>query len=316
MTGDNEQVIHTGSDQFNIVVSHYGDAKGTKDEFHKSDPNAIDPLIQENYQAYTFATEHMAPQLQSIRKNLAACWQGEHADHATGIIDTLSTDASTIGTNTKACNRSFDDFQKSWVRLKSQAQGLYEGVMGSGVHQDNSGAHTIYKNFNDAMNTAMNTMPAQLVYHTPFEDQQTGGPGPGPGPGPGAGPGNFGPGPGPGHYGPGPGPGHYGPGPGGPGPGGPGGYGPGGPGGYGPGPVGPGPVGPGGFGPGGGGGPTGSTLAGYDGSGMGGGAGGGLGGGAGGGLGAGGGIGGGADSGLTGGGLGGGGLGAAGAGAG
>ncbi|MGI8762162.1 MAG: hypothetical protein ACR2LF_12885 [Jatrophihabitantaceae bacterium] len=332
MTGsDNAQVINTGSDQFNIQVDHYGDARGTKDQFAKSDPGTIDPLIQENYQAFTFATGTVAPQLSSIRANLAACWEGESADNATSIIDTLTTDAQTIGTNTKACSDSFEQFQSSWTSLKSQAQGLYEGVMGSGVNEDNGGAHRIYKQFNDAMQNSMHAMPSQLTYHTPLtgtrDDTQTPGPGPGPGPG-GIGPGPAGPGPG--GFGPGPGghvpaPGSYGPGGFGPAPGGghvpsPGGFGPGGvgPGGYGPGGIGPGAYGPGGgglggYGPGGIGpgahlpspggfgpgpsGDTGSTLAGYNGgAGIGGGAGGGVGGfgpgGAGvGGLGAGGGVG-------------------------
>jgi hypothetical protein len=337
---DDVQVINTGSDQFDIVVNHYGDAKGTKDQFQKSDPSRINPLIEENYHAAAFASETIAPRLQAIRTALAAAWEGEQADRAMSIIETLTTDAHTIATNANTCRRSFEDFQQTWSTLKSRASGLYEGVAGTGLHQDNDGAHEIYRQFNAAMDTAMHTMPSQLQYHTPL-DQQTAGPGPGPGPGPG-GPGPGGYGPGPGNYGPGPGgmnPGHYGPGPSLPSTGGT--HGPG-PGTYGPGPgtYGPGPGGTtGGYGPGGIGLDTGSTLAGLDGGaggydgggglgggglGAGGGVGGGLGagGGVGGGLGAGGGAGaglGGAESavaGYPGGGAGVGGAGAAGAGAG
>jgi len=331
MTG-NQHVINTGSNDFNVVVTKYGDAAGTKDQFKNSDPSKIDPLIQENYSTYTFATQHLAPALQKIRKDLAACWTGENANNALQIVDTLMGDADTIGTNANACKASFDEFQKSWSTLKGKAESLDDGFAFTSLGADDGQAHEIYKQFNDAMDTAMHSMPSQLVYHTPLtqgdDHQQTpGGPGPGPGPG-GFGPGNYGPGPGPGHYGPGP--GTYGPGPGngpgdyGPGPGnGPGTYGPGnGPGSYGPGGYGPGSFGPGGYGPGYGtdSGNVGSSLAGYDGGGAGSGGfglgAGGVGAGAG-GLGAGGGLGSGAaGSGMAGGMAGGMGSGAAGAGAG
>ena len=334
MTG-NQHVINTGSNDFNVVVTKYGDAGGTKDQFKNSDPSKIDPLIQENYSTYTFATQHLAPALQKIRKDLAACWTGENANNALQIVDTLMGDADTIGTNANACKASFDEFQKSWSTLKGKAENLDDGFAFTSLGADDGQAHEIYKQFNDAMDTAMHSMPSQLVYHTPLtqgdDHQQTpGGPGPGPGPG-GFGPGNYGPGPGPGHYGPGP--GTYGPGPGngpgdyGPGPGnGPGTYGPGnGPGSYGPGGYGPGSYGPGyGTGYGTDGSNVGSSLAGYDGGGAGSGGfgpGGGIGaGGVGagaGGLGAGGGLGSGAaGSGMAGGMAGGMGSGAAGAGAG
>jgi hypothetical protein len=282
MTGP--QDIYTGSDSFSIVVNHYGDAKGTRNQFSNSDPSSIDGLIRENISAYHLATETLAPQLAQIKSDLQACWEGASADHALGIVGVLTTDATTIGTNTKACGDSFTNFQTTWVGLKSQAEGLYEGVAGTGVNQDNDGAHRIYKAFNDSMQTSMHAMPSHLSYDQPLGDVTPGSPGPASGSPGGAGPGGYGPG----SYGPGgPGPGGYGPG--GPGPGGLG------PGGFGPGGPGPGSPGPGGYGPGlgtmpvgiptpgrnlkssggnatgGAGRDTGSTLAGYTGGDMGGG---------------------------------------------
>jgi hypothetical protein len=320
MTG-NQHVINTGSNDFDVVVTKYGDAAGTKDQFKNSDPSKIDPLVQENYSTYACASQQLAAALQKIRRDLAACWTGENANNALQIVDTLMGDADTIGTNANACKASFDEFQKSWSTLKGRAENLDDGFAFTRLGADDGQAHEIYKQFNDAMDTAMHAMPSQLVYHTPLtqgddHNQTPGGPGPGPG--------NFGPGPGPGslgpgNYGPGPasGPGHYGPGPG----DGPGNYGPGNGPGYGPGSYGPGGYGPGSYGPGQGSygsgygtdpSNVGSSLAGYDGgaAGSGGfGPGGGLGaGGLGaGGLGAGGGLGSGAAGGaMAGGGVGGG----------
>ena len=260
MAGKNEQQYYTGSRDFNVVVDHYGDAKGTKGEFKDSQPEQIDSLIAGIYRTNRFAYETLAPELEGIKKDLAACWQGENADEALAIVATLTKDAGTIGENTRKCGDALSTFQGEWVRLKNQASGLYEGVAGTGYHQDNDGAHRIYDAFTKSMDTAMHAMPSELTYHTPLSgghDNQLppGGPGvpggPGPGIGPGVGPGGIGPGtPG---IGPGHGPGH------GPGPG------------FGPGPgIGPGPggIGPGGIGPGTGI-DTGANLAGFDGGGGG-----------------------------------------------
>ncbi|HET6877266.1 MAG TPA: hypothetical protein VFH38_07040 [Jatrophihabitans sp.] len=169
MSGTNPEVVYTGSDQFDIVVHHYGDARGTKDQFAASNPGAIDPLIDENYAAHTFANGTVAERLRAIRTKLAAAWEGENADHAAAVIDTLQSDAETIAANTLACGDSFAQFQRTWANLKSQAESLYEGVMGSGLHEDNTGAHRIYKQFNDAMQQSMHAMPSRLYYHEPLQ---------------------------------------------------------------------------------------------------------------------------------------------------
>ena len=300
----NEHTYETGSRDFNVIVDHYGNAKGTKSEFQDSQPEKINTLIAGIYRTNRFAYETLQPELEGIKADIIACWQGENADKALNIVATLSTDASTIGDNTRKCGDALSTFQSDWINLKSQASGLYEGVAGTGFHQDNDGAHRIYDAFTKSMDTAMHTMPSELVYHTPLSSDKydhVGGPG-GPGPGgfgPGTGPGGIGPGTGPG-IGPGTGPGH--------GPGtGPGGYGPG--------------TGPGGIGPGTGV-DTGAGLAGFDGGAGGFGAGDAGGVGPGGGIGPGSGIGaGGGGAGLSGGGAGGGaglvggGAGASGAGA-
>ncbi len=248
----NEHTYETGSRDFNVIVDHYGNAKGTKSEFQDSQPEKINTLIAGIYRTNRFAYETLQPELEGIKADIIACWQGENADKALNIVATLSTDASTIGDNTRKCGDALSTFQSDWINLKSQASGLYEGVAGTGFHQDNDGAHRIYDAFTKSMDTAMHTMPSELVYHTPLSSDKydhVGGPG-GPGPG-GPGPGGFGPGTGPGGIGPGTGPG-IGPGT---GPG----HGPGtGPGGYGPG------TGPGGIGPGTGV-DTGAGLAGFDG---------------------------------------------------
>jgi hypothetical protein len=257
----NEHTYETGSRDFNVIVDHYGNAKGTKSEFQDSQPEKIDTLIAGIYRTNRFAYETLQPELEGIKADIIACWQGENADKALNIVATLSTDASTIGDNTRKCGDALSTFQSDWINLKSQASSLYEGVAGTGLNQDNDGAHRIYDAFTKSMDTAMHTMPSELVYHTPLSSDKydhVGPPGPGPG---GPGPGGFGPGTGPGGIGPGTGPG-IGPGT---GPG----YGPGtGPGGNGPG-TGPGGIGPGGIGPGTGV-DTGAGLAGFDGGGAGG----------------------------------------------
>lgn len=200
MSGTNPEVVYTGSDRFNIVVHHYGDARGTKDQFAASNPGAIDALIDENYAAHTFASGTLAERLRAIRGRLAAAWEGESADQAAAIIDTLQSDAETIATNTRACGDSFAQFQRTWAELKSQAGSLYEGVMGSGLNEDNGTAHRIYKQFNDAMQQSMHAMPSRLVYHEPLQqsgryDSLTPGGAPGGGaggPGPGGGVGGYG----------------------------------------------------------------------------------------------------------------------------
>jgi hypothetical protein len=295
----NEHTYETGSRDFNVIVDHYGDAKGTKSEFKDSQPEKINTLIAGIYRTNRFAYETLQPELEGIKADIIACWQGENADKALNIVATLSTDASTIGDNTRKCGDALSTFQSDWITLKGQAGDLYEGVAGTGFHQDNDGAHRIYDAFTKSMDTAMHTMPSELVYHTPLSsdkyDHVTGPGGPGPG---GPGPGGFGPGTGPGGIGPGTGPG-IGPGT---GPG----IGPGTGPGYGPG-TGPGGIGPGGIGPGTGV-DTGAGLAGFDGGGAGGfGAGDASGVGPGGGIGPGSGIGaGGGGAGLSGGGAGGG----------
>lgn len=200
MSGTNPEVVYTGSDQFSIVVHHYGDARGTKDQFAASNPGAIDALIDENYAAHTFASGTIAERLRAIRGKLTAAWEGENADHAAAIIDTLQSDAQTIASNTRACGDSFAQFQRTWADLKSQAGSLYEGVMGSGMNEDNEGAHRIYKQFNDAMQQSMHAMPSRLTYHEPLQqagryDSLT------PGGAPGGGAGGVGPGGGVGGYG-------------------------------------------------------------------------------------------------------------------
>ena len=301
------QVYHTRSQDFSIVVNKYGDAGGTHDQFKGSDPNKINDLINGVYAANRFAYQRILPDLEAIKSDLSACWQGENADDALKIVSELSTDASTIGDNTRKCGDALVGFQKSWISLKNQALNLKTGfsVTDAVVSNDYSGgndqgAHEIFKAFTKSMETAMHQMPGDLYYHTPL-GQRDDGPGPGPGgPGPGApgigpgvGPGGIGPGVGPG-VGPGHGPGGIGPGT---GPGyGPGGIGPGTGPGYGPGGIGPG-AGPGagidtgaglaGFGPGPGGigpgvGPGAGGIGPGDGAGLSGaGAGGGVGGGAG-----------------------------------
>ncbi len=284
MTG-HEQTYYTGSDQFNVVVSKYGDAKGTKSEFEGSNPEEINGLIAALARTNSFTANHLQTELDGIRKDLAACWQGENADKATDILATLTKDAGTIASNTSACHTALAQFQSDWQTLKGQASNLDEGFLGTGAGQDTDGAHALYDRFTKSMDTAMHTMPSQLTYHTPLGTRDGPGPGPGgPGPGPGGG---LGPGVGPGGIGPGPGT-HIGPGPG----TGPGGIGPG-PGGWGGGPG----TGPGGVGPGTGL-DTGAGLAGFDGGGGGLGSGGGLGPGAG--LGSGGGLGSGAGAGGAG----------------
>ena len=265
------QVYHTRSQDFSIVVNKYGDADGTHDQFKDSDPNKINDLINGIYAANRFAYQRMLPDLETIKSDLAACWQGENADDALKIVGELTTDASTIGENTRKCGDALVGFQKSWIALKNQALNLKTGfsvtdAMTRGDYSggNDQGAHEIFKSFTKSMETAMHQMPGELYYHTPLGQRDDGpgpgpgGPGPGaPGVGPGVGPGGIGPGVGPG-VGPGHGPGGIGPGT---GPGyGPGGIGPGTGPGYGPGGIGPG-TGPGahadtgaglaGFGPGG-----------------------------------------------------------------
>src|SRR3954471_6918358 len=195
MTGKNQRTYYTGSDQFNVIVNDYGDAKGTKDEFEKSQPEQIDGVIAALARTNSFASS-MQTELAGIRNDLAACWQGEHADKALDIVKTLNHDAHSISVNTGKCHGALEQFQSDWRTLKGQASGLDEGFMGSGMGQDNSGAHQVFDRFVKAMDTAMHTMPAQLSYHTPL-GQHDNGPGPGPGPG-GPGPGGLGPGVGPG----------------------------------------------------------------------------------------------------------------------
>src|SRR6266705_521878 len=199
----NEHTYETGSRDFNVIVDHYGNAKGTKSEFQDSQPEKINTLIAGIYRTNRFAYETLQPELEGIKADIIACWQGDNADKALNIVATLSTDASTIGENTRKCGDALSTFQSDWINLKSQASDLYEGVAGTGFHQDNDGAHRIYDAFTKSMDTAMHTMPSELVYHTPLSSDKydhVGPPGPGPG---GPGPGGFGPGTGPGGIGPG-----------------------------------------------------------------------------------------------------------------
>ena len=71
-----EEYIQTGSQNFNVVVSHYGDAAGTAKQFEKMDPSAINETIQALQDAYNFAGE-ISNELVSIQKNLNACWRGQ-----------------------------------------------------------------------------------------------------------------------------------------------------------------------------------------------------------------------------------------------
>src|SRR6266516_3912802 len=181
----NEHTYETGSRDFNVIVDHYGDAKGTKSEFKDSQPEKINTLIAGIYRTNRFAFETLQPELEGIKADIIACWQGDNADKALNIVATLSTDASTIGDNTRKCGDALSTFQSDWISLKSQASGLYEGVAGTGLNQDNDGAHRIYDAFTKSMDTAMHTMPSELVYHTPLSSDKydhVGGPG-GPGPG-------------------------------------------------------------------------------------------------------------------------------------
>jgi hypothetical protein len=278
-----DQKVHTyvtGASGWEMVVSHYGNGKGTREQFQKSNPDALLPIIGTLRDASTFALSTVHTDLGQIITSLNAAWRGDNADDAVTTLKALQTDANSISESTGTVSTYLNHFHKAWTDLKAQADGLGD--------DDDAQAKQIFNQYMQAENYCKDHWPNTLYYHEPLNTEGDFNPDPGPGGGPGGAPGPGGyPGgaPGPGGY---PG-GHPGPGgSGGPGPG-PGGY----PGGY-PGNY---PGGPGGSGPGGypgSGDPTldsGSTLASYDPGGIGGG-GGGLGSG-GGGLGAGGGLGGG-----------------------
>lgn len=167
-----EHEIATGADAFSIVVNHYGNARGTKSEFEKSNPDLLDPLINANLATYHLASDALTPGLASIRAALEECWTGSSADNALSIVDELKTNSSTIGANTLACYDSFVQFQSTWRSCKGDADSLYEGVAGSGAGEDNSGARRVYLRFNNAMQTSMHAMPSELVYSEPLSPAQ------------------------------------------------------------------------------------------------------------------------------------------------
>lgn len=178
--------VYTGSNNFDVVVNHFGDARGIKDQFANSNPDAMTSIIDENNAAASLARGTVSGQLASIKSDLQACWEGENANNALGILATLSSDAETIATNTETCGRALATFQSKWYELRQRAMSLDTGVLGLG--EDNSGAHQIYQEFNDAMNSGMHAMPSQLEYHTPLSGQIAGaGPPIGGGGGPGGG---------------------------------------------------------------------------------------------------------------------------------
>jgi hypothetical protein len=166
--------VYTGSDKFDIVVNHFGDARGIKNQFANSNPDAITPIIDENTAATALSRNTVAGQLASIKSDLQASWEGENADNALGILATLSSDAETIATNTEACGRALSAFQSKWYELRQRAITLDTGVLGTGLGEDNGGAHQIYQEFNDAMNNGMHAMPSRLQYHTPLSGQVAG----------------------------------------------------------------------------------------------------------------------------------------------
>ena len=297
----------THSQDFNIVVDHYGDAEGTAKQFADSNPDSLNGLLTALQDTFNFIEEQLSPRLLKIGQNLADCWQGDNANKAIDILNQLLADCDSAGgssTESKSLSYSMSStyagistLQAGWRQCKADAANLKTGfsvtdaaIKGDFSGGNDQGAKNIYDAFTRTENDAMHQMPNTLVWHNPLgdRDHSPGPPKPSGPPGPGHIP------PGPGHIPPGP--GHIPPGT-------------------------PGPPGPGhipGTGIDGGGGLPGTgidTSGGLAGIGDGGGIGGG-GGGLGGGLGGGSGLGGGVGSGGAGAGAGGGGLGAAGAGSG
>ena len=175
-----EESINTGSQAFDIVVGQYGDAKGTKDQFEKTDPSCLHGPIAALGDTKSFA-EHIASRLEDVRTRLSDAWQGDTAKGALDIVAAMHTDASQISTSAARCASALAQFQQQWTSARSQALNLYEGVLGTGLNEDNGQAHTIFREFCQAMSDRMHDMPGTLTYHdglNPYE-QYGGGTGPG-----------------------------------------------------------------------------------------------------------------------------------------
>ena len=193
MADQSVKSFDTGVAGWEMVVDHYGNGKGTREQFDNSRPQDLEPVIDGLRNASDFAKSSVHDEIGRILTNLQAAWRGDNADQAVQTLQSLQTDAMSISQSTGTISSSLETFRKAWVQLKGQASQLGD--------DDDAGAKRIFNAYIQAENDCKQPWPNTLYYHQPLS--QGGQPGGVPGGVPGGGPGGY-PGGFPGHY-PGPG---------------------------------------------------------------------------------------------------------------
>lgn len=187
----------TGVEGWTTIVTKLGNGKGTREQFQKSNPSALDPVHQTLVDTSAFALNTVHTQLSDIISKMNDAWRGENADDAVGVLGDLQTDAMSVHTNVSRVAQYLKGFQVDWAKIRVKALTLGD--------KDDDQAHIYFREFVDAENTCKDGWPNTLYYHEPLNSYNNLNP-PGPGGVPGGGPG--GPGNLPGGY-PGSHPGNY-----------------------------------------------------------------------------------------------------------
>jgi len=93
MADHNVKSFYTGVDDWTVVVDKYGNGKGTREQFQKSQPEDLNETINTLQSSSSFASGTVQSELSSIMTNLRAAWSGENADQAYQSLSDLHTDA-------------------------------------------------------------------------------------------------------------------------------------------------------------------------------------------------------------------------------
>jgi hypothetical protein len=190
MADQRTHTFDTGTSGWAVVVDHYGNGKGTREQFEKSDPEALNEVIGKLRDSSQFAMGTVHADLGSIVTKLNQAWTGDNAQQAVGTLTTLQTDAQSISESTSQVSSSLGHFQTAWGQIRGKAMGLGD--------DDDAQARQYFDDFTKAENDCKDNWPSTLYYHTPNSGQSgvDPNPNPGPAPAPGGGPGYPGGGPG------------------------------------------------------------------------------------------------------------------------